>query len=224
MSKNITFVIATRKGSKRVKNKNTRKFGKTSLLEIKLKQISRVFKKPDIFLSSDCEQSLKIGKKYNAKIDKRPKKYASNKVPMKLVYSYLASKIKTKYVCYLHVTSPFLKDETLKNSLKVFFKKKRKNNYTLATVSKVKEYLWFKNKAINYNPKNHPRSQILPDYLALNFAINIVSTEYMRLKGRIVGEKYYPIVLDFPQNIDIDEKWQFELGKILIKEIKKFEK
>ena len=46
----------------------------------------------------------------------------------------------------------------------------------------------------------------------------------MRLKGRIVGDKYYPIVLDFPQNIDIDEKWQFELGKILIKEIKKFEK
>ena len=88
----------------------------------------------------------------------------------------------------------------------------------------MKEYLWFKNKAINYNPKNHPRSQILPDYLALNFAINIVSTEYMRLKGRIVGDKYYPIVLDFPQNIDIDEKWQFELGKILIKEIKKFEK
>ena len=32
----------------------------------------------------------------------------------------------------------------------------------------------YKNKALNYNPKNHPRSQTLPDYLAINFAVNIV--------------------------------------------------
>ena len=224
MIEDITFVVATRKGSKRIKNKNTRKFGKTSLLEIKLKQIRRVFKKSKIFLSSDCEKSLRIGKKYNAQIDKRPKKYTSSEVPMKLVYSYLASKIKTKYICYLHVTSPFLKDETLRKSIKVFLRKKRENNYTLATVTEIKEYLWFKNRAINYNPKNHPRSQTLPNYLALNFAINIVKTKYMQSKGRIVGDKYFPVVLNFPQNIDIDDKWQFELGKILIKKIKSFEK
>ena len=43
MKNNLTFVIATRKGSKRVINKNTRKFGNSSLLEIKLKQVRRVF-------------------------------------------------------------------------------------------------------------------------------------------------------------------------------------
>ena len=64
-----------------------------SLLEIKLKQVRRIFKNSRIFLSSDCEKSLKIGKKYNAEIDVRPKKFASDTVPMKKVYSYLASKI-----------------------------------------------------------------------------------------------------------------------------------
>jgi len=220
MKNNLTFVIATRKGSKRVKNKNTRKFGTSNLLEIKLKQVKRVFKNPKIFLSSDCTKSLEIGKKYSTLIDIRPEKFATDKIPMRDVYKYLASKIKTKYICYLHVTSPFLKDKTLKKAVNLFFKQRRKKNYTLATVTSVKEYLWYKNKAINYNPRNHPRSQTLPNYLALNFAVNIVSTDYMRLKGRIVGDRYLPLILDFPENIDIDDKWQLELGKILIKKSK----
>ena len=61
--KDFTFVIAVRKGSQRVKNKNTRRFGDSSLVEIKLKQIRRILKKAKILLSSDCQKSLKIGKK-----------------------------------------------------------------------------------------------------------------------------------------------------------------
>ena len=124
--KDITFVVATRKGSKRVKNKNIRKFGNSNLLEIKLKQIKRVFVNPNIFLSSDCVKSLNVGKKYNVQIDFRPKRLASDKVPMKKVYQYLASQVKSRYICYLHVTSPFLKDKTLHNAIKLFFKKKKK--------------------------------------------------------------------------------------------------
>ncbi len=211
--KDLTYVIATRKGSKRIKNKNIRKFGKSSLLEIKLKQIRRVDKKANIFLSSDCNVSLKIGKKYGAKIDKRASKYTSDHVPMKEVYKYLASKIDTKYVCYLHVTSPFLKDKTLLNAKKIFFKKKKFNS--LASVTEIREYLWYKNKALNYNPKNHPRSQDLPSYLGLNFAINIIPTQYMEKNGRIVGEKFYPLILKYPETLDIDHQWQFDIGNII---------
>lgn len=220
MIKDVTFVIAVRKGSKRVKNKNIRKFGRSNLLEIKLKQIKRIFGTKNIFLSSDCKQSLKIGEKYNAQIDLRPKKFANSKVQMKKVYSYLASKVNTKYVCYLHVTSPFLKDKTLKKAMNLFFKKTRKKDITLATVSKVKEYLWYKNKALNYNPNNHPASQTLPEYLALNFAINIVDRDYMYSQGKIVSNKFIPVSLEFPENIDIDEEWQFQFASKLFKDYK----
>jgi CMP-N-acetylneuraminic acid synthetase len=209
----LTYVIATRKGSKRVKNKNIKKFGNSSLLEIKLKQIRRISKKAKIFLSSDCSTSLKLGLKYGAEIDKRPKKYTTDHVPMRDVYKYLASKIKTKFVCYLHVTSPFLKDSTLKNAIKYFFKNKTFDS--LATVTEVKEYLWFKNKALNYNPKNHPKSQDLPAFLGINFAVNIVTAQFMKKKGRIVGEKFYPLILKHPETLDIDHQWQFDIGSIL---------
>ena len=210
-----TFVVAVRKGSQRIKNKNIKKFGNSSLLELKLKQIRRVSKNAKILLSSDCRKSLKIGKKYNALLDKRRKKYCSNNIPMSQVYKYLASKVKTEYICYLHVTSPFLKDSTLKKSLNYFMKRKKKFD-SIATVSPLKEYLWRGKKAMNYNPNKHPRSQDLQEFMALNFAINIVTTKFMRDKGRIVGKSFFPVKLNFPENIDIDDKWQFIIGNLII--------
>ena len=43
---------------------------------------------------------------------------------MPKVYKYLASLVKTKYVCYLHVTSPFLKDDSLRKEK--FFQQSKK--------------------------------------------------------------------------------------------------
>ena len=98
MNKNIlnnyTFIIAVRKGSQRVKNKNTRKFGDSNLVEIKLKQIRRLSKKANILLSSDCPKSLSLGKKYGAEIDDRERKFCSNSIPMPQVYKYLAKRLK----------------------------------------------------------------------------------------------------------------------------------
>ena len=217
--KNYTFVVAVRKGSQRVKNKNIRKFGKSSLLEIKLRQIRRISKNAKILLSSDCPKSLKMGKKYKAMTDNREKKFCDNKIPMPLVYKYLAKRVKTKFVCYLHVTSPFLKDKTLIKALKIFSKKNKKFD-SVVTITNVKEYLWKKNKAINYNPNKHPRSQDLKGVIALNFAVNIVSTKFMRQRGRITSDNFYPIELNFPENIDIDNKWQFMFGDYLKRKIK----
>ena len=70
-------------------------------------------------------------------------------------------------------------------------------------------------KNINYNPKNHPKSQSLPKFLALNFAINIIDTKKMREKGRIVGNHFVSLILNFPESLDIDENWQFKLGNAL---------
>ena len=60
---------------------------------------------------------------------------------MPKVYKYLASKVDTPFVCYLHVTSPFLKDPVLKLALKKF-SSKNKTYDSVVTVTKIREYLW----------------------------------------------------------------------------------
>ena len=59
----ITAVVPTRKGSERVKSKNTRPFAGKSLLEVKLDvlmELKRVGSIKDIVVNSDCDESKKI--------------------------------------------------------------------------------------------------------------------------------------------------------------------
>ena len=70
------------------------------------------------------------------------------------------------------------------------------------TVSEVKEFLFMKNKPINFNPKKSPNSQNLPDIVKLNFAINILLTEQMFKTKTLIGRKPYFFKLNqIPQQV-----------------------
>lgn len=215
----LTFIIPVRKGSERIKNKNIKKFYNTNLLELKLGQLFRIFKNPNIVLSTDCEISKKIGIKFGVFIDERPKKYASSFVPMKKVYKYLASIVKTKFIGYTNVTSPLISDLSI---VKIFNLFKKKKIQSITTVHIIQEYMWFKSKAINYNPNNHPKSQNLKKILALNFAFSIIDKKFMQAQGKIISNNFCPYVLDFPEYIDIDNKKDFLIAEYIIKNKKKF--
>ena len=65
MSKSITAVIPTRAGSERVKQKNTKKFANSNLLEIKINIIKSLLEEKlidDIVLNSNCPASWEIAK------------------------------------------------------------------------------------------------------------------------------------------------------------------
>ena len=85
--------------------------------------------------------------------------------------------VKTKFVCYSRNIT-ISKDKTLIKALK-FFKKIK--SLICSKITNVKEYLW-KKITINYNLITS-RSQDLKGVIALNFAVNIVSTKFMRQRA-----------------------------------------
>tara|TARA_B100000674_G_C37851538_1_gene920235 strand:+ start:328 stop:1008 length:681 start_codon:yes stop_codon:yes gene_type:complete len=217
MKNKFTALIAVRKGSQRVKNKNIKPFCNSSLLEIKIKQAIKCPLIDEVVVSSNCDYMLSIAKKYNVITHKRKEYYCSNTVPMNIVYEHLAKNLKCDHIVYLHVTSPLLKDESLLKAIQEY-----KNNIcsydSLASVEHFKKYIWYNNKAVNYDPGNHPRSQDLPDYCSLNFAINIISKKKMIEKRNIIGDKFYPYYLDEIESIDVDNKIDFKIAEFLYKE------
>ena len=63
MGKSITALIPVRKGSKRVKNKNTKPFSDTNLLEHKIRILQQVKGINEILVTSDCSVALSIAEK-----------------------------------------------------------------------------------------------------------------------------------------------------------------
>mgnify|MGYP001223730198 CR=1 FL=1 len=212
----FSALIAVREGSCRVPKKNIRNFAGTSLLKIKIEQAMKVKSIDKVFVSSDSEEMLNLALSLGATPIKRAAKYCSNSIPMNEVYKHLAESIRGDHIVYLHVTSPLLKSSTLEDSIETY--KNLEDGYTsLASVEHLMKYIWFQDKAINYDPKNHPRSQDLAKYYSLNFAINILPRNIMIETKSILGKKFYPYFLNSEESIDVDTEIDFEVAEYIYK-------
>ena len=60
-----------------------------------------------------------------------------------------------------------------------------------------------------------PRSQDLPNYHMIAFAINILPKKLLLNLKNIVTNNYFPIELDEIEAMDIDDKLEFELAEYL---------
>jgi CMP-N-acetylneuraminic acid synthetase len=84
--------------------------------------------------------------------------------------------------------------------------------------------MWLDGKAINYDPKNHPRSQDLPKIYALNFAVNILSRETMIKNKNILGDNFYSYMIDDIESVDVDTEFDFKIAEMLYNNKATYEK
>ena len=208
----IKALIPVRAGSQRVKNKNIRPFAGTSLLEIKIKQLKRVSGLDEIIVNSDCEDMLSLAASCGVTAQLRDPKYASNTIPMNDVWCHLAEVTECDDILYTNCTNPLVLDSSYDESLKAYLSLP-KGYDSLTTVNVVQEYLWSGDSAVNYDPKHHPRSQDLPAYHALNFAISIIPRDLMIKNKSILGNRFFQQVISNVEAIDIDTPDDFLIAE-----------
>jgi CMP-N-acetylneuraminic acid synthetase len=219
MDTDINVLIAVRGGSKRVPRKNVRPFCGSSMLKLKVEQALRLKGITGVVVTSEDDEMLEIAESLGARSMKRDPYYASDIVPMGDVYVYLASTLDCKDILWTPVTSPLVQDKTLQDCIDIY---KHRDGYdSVVTVNLIKEYMWLEDKAINYDPKCHPRSQDLPDIYALNFAANILPRELMIKNKNILGDNFYSYMLDEIEAIDVDTEYEFMLAEFLYEKTRK---
>ena len=205
-------LIPVRAGSQRVINKNIRSFADRSLLEIKIEQLKRIQEIDEVIVNSDCTDMLRLAKNLGATAVLRDKKYASNTIPMNEVWQHLAQTTDCDDIIYTNCTNPMVKDESYTTAIKTYREMPREFD-SLTTVTRSQEYLWSENVAINYDPKSHPRSQDLPVYHSLNFAISIIPRSLMIKNKSILGNNFFHFVISNIESIDIDTMDDFLLAE-----------
>ena len=214
----IAAIIPVRKGSQRVKNKNTRTFGSdTTLLEHKIKQLKKISSIDDIILTTDCEKSIEIGRKYNLVILERDEYHASSECNNSDFFRYIAGQTpdKYKYLMYTPVTSPFIKTETIEDIITLF--RKSEVYDSVVPVEMLRHHIWMNGKPINYELGSAPNTQDLPDVCALNYACSIISREDQIKLSSLCGESPYFYELTQFEALDIDTMYDFEVAQLLYK-------
>ena len=119
---------------------------------------------------------------------------------------------------YTPVTAPLIEVKTYYDFINRFSNSTMHDS--MVTAAYVKDHLWLDNKPINYDPKNAPNTQDLPDIIKLTYGINIISRENMIKFRNVVGNKPAFYVLEDEETIDIDTPLDFEFAEHLYKKIK----
>ncbi|MFD5827587.1 cytidylyltransferase domain-containing protein [Lentzea sp. NPDC060358] len=213
----IKAMVAVRAGSVRVPAKNTRPFSGTTLLESKLVQLKRLRVLDSVIVNSDDPLALSIAAELDCETVTRDPYYATSTVSMSDVYAHMATQCDADVIVYANCTSPLIRDATIERLIAEFVR--RDNRFdSLNTGSLIKEFLFRDNRPINYNLAAQPRSQDLPDIIALNFAINVLTRETMIKCRNVVGRTPRLRIIDDVESVDIDTPLDFWIAERLYEE------
>ena len=215
----VKALIHVRAGSQRVKNKNIRPFAGSNLLEIKIKQLLRIPELDGIVVNTESDEMLDVAKKLGAECVKRNAYYASSTVPMNEVHRNMAENMNCDIVLCAPVTAPLVKDSTISKMIGLYFDNTDKYD-SLNTAHLVKEFLWENNLPLNYNPDKLPKSQDLPNIMALNFAVNIISRDKYLECRNVIGKHPNIVPIDKEEAIDIDDELDFKLAEEMYKKLR----
>ncbi len=225
MSK-IAFFLPTRRGSQRVKFKNTRPFAglEGGLLELKLSQLVRVKGVDTIILSTNDPKSVEIASKFKDRgkeliIVDRPEDLASDSTLVEDFINYIPSIVHHDHIFWTHVTAPFVDHEVYEAALEKYFEVIGQEWDSLLSVTRYQQFLWSdKDRDIvncDRSENKWPNTQDLDPLFEINHAFYISSREnYLNFSDRI-GEHPYLFELDKVESVDIDTEEEFKIAEAI---------
>jgi len=208
----IKALIPVRSGSERVVNKNIRPFAGSTLLEVKIRQLQRIPELDGVVVNSNCDEMLDIARSCGAEAVRRDPYFASSTVPINEVYEDIARHFDADVMVYANCTNPLIEDASVSGAIQAF-RDLPEGHDSLNTAHLIKEFLWLDGRAVNYDPSKMPKSQNLPDILALNFAVNIIRREDILKAKSIVGLHPFLYPISQTEATDIDNEIDFAFAE-----------
>jgi CMP-N-acetylneuraminic acid synthetase len=223
-NRKYNVLVPCRKGSQRIKLKNTKQFAGVSggLLSIKLTQLDKSEFVDTILVSSDDDMVLDIADKFSKtsrkrfEIIERPKEFAIASRLDEFVRH--VSQIMPDGVCiWTHVTSPFFDAEAIDNLISAYHEKVVEGVHdSLFTVTKEQTFTWDENgNCISHDRcvDKWPQTQDLSPLFFANSAAFVIEKNSMQELNDRIGAKPFLYEIGKLQGLDIDWPDDFVLAE-----------
>ena len=219
----IFFIIKEK--SQRIKNKNFLKFENIPLYKFVL----RKFKDFQVFVDTDSDKIVNGCKKdpllNHVFCYKRNKEFINleknkNQSPTPLMLKNFIDNYSQneELIISSHITSPFLKIDTLKKAIKLM---KKFDSVSSATIVQNFSFLddnINKKIPINFNPKIIQKTQQLKKIIHLNGAFFIFKKNVFLKNGlQRITKKNYFYKISFPECLDLDNYEDYDMAKKILK-------
>jgi CMP-N-acetylneuraminic acid synthetase len=212
-SKEVTALVPCRAGSERISNKNTRPFASSSLIQIKLDQLSLVSSIDRIIVSTDDAVVIAACEEFGGakvEIHQRDPELARSETTTDELCEYFANALDFKHLLWTHVTSPFVTKQVYEDAIEKYFNGLEEGNDSLISVKRTQEFVWRSDlTAVNYDIESQgmwPRTQSIDPLYIINSAIFIASQAVMRENHNRIGTR--PIIYEMGELTSFDVDWE----------------
>lgn len=226
-NKKILAIVPARGGSKGIKNKNLKKIGKRSLVEITANILKKVKNIDCAMISTDSIKIAKEAQKFGLKFfKKRPSYLSGDRIGdapvLKEALISAEKNMKTKFniILMIQVTSPLRTARNINDSIKKIINKKFDAVWTITKIEKKYNYLKqlkIKNDRLSLCNKNGFKivaRQELDDTFIRNGTVYAFSRNTV-MKKNLIPKKTSYILLKSKQ-ISIDNKTDLKLARTLL--------
>ncbi len=175
-------------------------------------------------VSTDSNEINKVSKQYKADVIIRPKELSTDTASSydAIIHAVDSMSKKYDYIVLLQPTSPLRTTQHIDEAIERLIQKKAD---AIVSVSEMEHSPLWANTLSNDGSMKHflkeeiknKRSQDLPQYYRINGAIYICDlTQLRNKKSFFIEENIYSYIMDGFSSVDIDNKIDFELAKVLI--------
>src|SRR3989344_2479375 len=225
MVKNTIAIIPARGNSKRIANKNIVDFFGQPLIAhtIKAALDSKLFSQ--VVVSTDSQEIADIAVKYGAIVRFLRTKYADDNSPISVVTLDALERIKQKHkqtysvVCQLMPNCPLRTCTDIKNALNYFEESGAEFQISCFKFGWMNP--WWAHQQINqklqplFDEQLHNRSQDQPDLYAPTGAVWLAKIQALEKSGTFYGPDYNFFPLSWQSAVDIDDKDDLEIAKMV---------
>lgn len=225
----IAFFLPTRKGSERVKNKNTRPFANIEggLIENKISQLLAIKCLDEIILSTNDEACIEIARKYSwnkrLRVIPRPDELCLSSTNLQDLICYVPTITDADHILWGHVTTPLIGAVEYDKGIDLYLSKLAEGYDSLVGVTELRNFLLNKKGELINNNTNipWPRTQDLETLYEINHTMFLAKREvYTKLKNRI-GVRPLLYIMDKINSFDIDWEDDFMIAEIMYKGLHK---
>jgi len=226
MAEHIAFFLPTRKGSERVKNKNTRPFAgiEGGLVENKVRQLLDTKRIDEILFSSNDETCMEVADKLKdsrLRIIPRPEELCLSTTNLQDLICYVPTITDAEHILWGHVTTPLCGADQYDAGIQLYLDKLYEGYDSLVGVKELKNFLLNKEGKLVNNTTDipWPRTQDLEPLYEINHTMFLAKREvYVEQKNRI-GQKPLLHVMDEMHSFDIDWEEDFTIAEVMYKNV-----
>lgn len=222
MNKKIAFFLPVRKGSERVRDKNTRPFAgnEDGLLGNKIAQLVGCHRIDEIIVSTNDPDCIGVAMKFSdarIRVDRRPERLCTSETNLQDLIAYVPSVSEADVLVWGHVTTPFADAECYDDAVDQYLAALDKGFDSLIGVREVHNFFLDKTGRIinNSSPLAWPRTQDLDPLYEVNHTVFIAGREIYEKKRNRTGDHPYLHTMSPLESFDIDWEDDFAMAEMM---------